>query len=81
MRNAPAITAPSPAERLENVRHDAAMTARYAAELKALFDCHLDARLREANPKAGARFWTLIHELYSAAGRTQMRLDRMEIPQ
>ncbi len=56
---------------------DAATTVRYAAELQALWELHLDARLRAANPKAGARLWTLINELNYAAQRTESRYNRL----
>lgn len=56
---------------------DAATTVRYAAELQELWGLHLDARLRAANPKAGARLWTLISELNYAAQRTESRYNRL----
>ena len=56
---------------------DAATTVRYAAELQELWELHLDARLRAANPKAGARLWTLISELNYAAQRTESRYNRL----
>lgn len=57
--------------------NDAATTVRYAAELQVLWELHLDTRLREANPKAGARLWTLINELNYAAQRTESRYNRL----
>ncbi|HCT8858948.1 TPA: hypothetical protein OUA98_001824 [Klebsiella michiganensis] len=57
--------------------NDAATTVRYAAELQVLLELHLDTRLREANPKAGARLWTLINELNYAAQRTESRYNRL----
>lgn len=56
---------------------DAATTVRYAAELQELWELHLDARLRAANPKAGARLWTLVSELNYAAQRTESRYNRL----
>ncbi|HCT8862372.1 TPA: hypothetical protein OUA98_005332 [Klebsiella michiganensis] len=56
---------------------DAAAAVRYAAELQALWELHLDARLRAANPDAGARLWTLINELYCATRRTESRLNSL----
>ncbi|MCK0998198.1 hypothetical protein [Klebsiella pneumoniae] len=46
---------------------DAATTVRYAAELQELWDLHLDARLRAANPKA----------VNYAAQRTESRYNRL----
>ena len=63
--------------KLESIKHDAAISARYACELKGLYDLHLDEKLRAANPQAGARFWTLINELYSTTGRIEMRISRV----
>ena len=73
---------PTPATALRNeipvpTGGDAATTVRYAAELQELWDLHLDARLRAANPKAGARLWTLINELNYAAQRTESRYNRL----
>ncbi|MCE7488935.1 integrase arm-type DNA-binding domain-containing protein [Klebsiella variicola] len=53
---------------------DAATTVRYAAELQELWELHLDARLRAANPKAGARLWTLISDL-----TTQLSVRKADI--
>lgn len=54
---------------------DAASAVRYAAELQALWEVHLDARLREANPEAGARFWTLINELRCATRHIESKYN------
>lgn len=78
MRDTPATAKPQPSAALDYLKHDAATAARYANELQQLFNLHLDARLRQANPEAGARFWTLINELELATGRTQMRIRLLE---
>ena len=78
MRNSLAITKTQPSAALDYLKHDAATAARYANELQQLFNLHLDARLRQANPDAGARFWTLINELRFATGRTEMRIRSLE---
>ncbi|MEF3111348.1 hypothetical protein QFI91_20005 [Raoultella sp. WB_B2P2-3] len=56
---------------------DAATAVLLAVELQELWELHLDARLREANPSAGARFWTLINELNLATRRTERRYNRL----
>lgn len=81
MRNAPTITKAQPSAPLDYLKHDAGTAARYANELQQLFNLHLDTRLREANPEAGARFWTLINELRLATGRTEMRIRSLEASQ
>lgn len=77
MLNLPAQNQPHSATALESIKHDAVIASRYACELKELFGLHLDEKLRAANPQAGARFWTLIHELYSTTGRIEMRINRV----
>ncbi|MBK0001427.1 hypothetical protein [Erwinia sp. S38] len=81
MRDTPAIVKPQQSAALDYLKHDAATAARYADELQQLFNLHLDARLRQANPEAGARFWTLINELRLATGRTEMRIRSLEASQ
>ncbi|HCL6633710.1 TPA: hypothetical protein N2Q63_003316 [Citrobacter freundii] len=56
---------------------DAAIAVRYANELLELWMLHLDKPLRDANPRAGARFMTLIGELRHATIRTERRFNRL----
>ncbi|MEF3564536.1 hypothetical protein [Citrobacter freundii] len=56
---------------------DAATAVRYANELLELWMLHLDKPLRDANPRAGARFKTLISELRHATIRTERRFNRL----
>ena len=56
---------------------DAATAVRYAHELLELWMLHLDKPLRDANPRAGARFKTLISELRHATIRTEHRFNRL----
>ncbi|BBR22298.1 TPA: hypothetical protein MX372_004744 [Enterobacter roggenkampii] len=56
---------------------DAATAVRYANELLELWMLHLDKPLRDANPRAGARFKTLISELRHATIRTELRFNRL----
>ncbi|WP_448716708.1 hypothetical protein [Klebsiella quasipneumoniae] len=56
---------------------DAAAAVLLAAELQELWELHLDARLREANPSAGARFWTLINELNRVTRCTERRYNSL----
>ncbi|WP_314139845.1 hypothetical protein [Buttiauxella noackiae] len=77
MHNLPAPNQLHSTNTLESIKLDAAIASRYACELKGLFDLHLDEKLRAANPQAGARFWTLINELYSTTGRIEMRIARV----
>lgn len=54
---------------------DPARAAFLAAELQRLWEVHLDARLRAADPYDGARFWSLIHELRCTILRIESRYN------
>lgn len=66
-----------PFNRVENIKHDSAMGELYATQLLSLWDEHLDQQLSAVNPKAAARFRTLMCEIRSATGRVSMQLERM----
>lgn len=54
---------------------DPARAAFLAAELQRLWEVHLDARLRAAEPYDGARLWSLIHELRCTTLRIESRYN------
>ncbi|VEC02010.1 Uncharacterised protein [Cedecea lapagei] len=57
--------------------NDVATAARYAAELLELWGKYLNKPLRKADKDAGARFGTLIFELYCATQRAEDMLDSL----
>ncbi|MCH6141621.1 hypothetical protein ACN47H_23845 [Klebsiella quasipneumoniae] len=54
---------------------DPARAAFLAAELQRLWEVHLDARMRAADPYDGARLWSLIHELRCTTLRIESRYN------
>ena len=60
----------------QGVEHDVKIACQYSGQLLDLWDAHLDEKLQAANPKAAARFRTLISELNDTVNRADFRLDK-----
>lgn len=60
----------------QGVDHDVKIACQYSGQLLDLWDAHLDEKLQAANPKAAARFRTLISELNDTVNRADFRLDK-----
>ena len=63
---------------LKNILSDVEAGDLYARQLLSLWDEHLHEKLKAANPKAAARFRTLIFEIAGATDRATISIKRLQ---